>query len=376
MIKLSHSAQDKYLLCPREYDLHYNEKLRSTDMGSALLFGTAIDAACEDYILERIPLRARGVFKQTWKEQEINGEKTDLQSTTKIKYLGTDFDAELLSESDNEFLIEGTVFATAKELYQNLQGREDLTEDEKIRWNWLNWMSLYRKGSFLVNKFMDFVDENVEEVYKTQPEIELEDQDGDKVTGKADFIVKLRDHAYPVVLDLKTTTKFYDKNSVKESKQLALYVMYFREFYPGMRKAGYVVLNKAIKKNREKICLVCGHDDSGTNNKTCTNKIDGKRCGGGYTNKIYPEATMQFVFDTVPETMIESVITGLNDTKQKIVSKDFTPNYEACVRYGGKFNCVYYQYCRTGCMDGLVSRKKVDNLSEQIIQSEEGVKNG
>jgi hypothetical protein len=335
------------------------------------VFGTAIDKACENYLLEREPLRARGIFKQYWKEQEINGELTELADTTKVQYLGSDFDAELFSESDNELIAKSTVFATAKELYENLKGREDLTEEEKQQWNYINWLSLYKKGSFLVNKFMEFVDENVEEVLQTQVSIELEHHEvythindlgeevetRDAVIGQGDFIVKLRNHAYPVILDLKTSTKFYDRNSVKESKQLALYLLYFREHYPGMTKAGFVVLNKAIKKNREKICTVCGHDDSGTNNKTCTNKVEGKRCNGAYTNKIYPEATMQFIVDEVPEAMIESVVEGFNSTRDRIKAKEFTKNLDACVRFNGKIKCAFYDYCRTGCMTGLIDKK-------------------
>lgn len=363
MIKLSHSSQERYLGCGKEYYLHYIEKLRPVKIGSALIFGTAIDRACENYILDREPLRARETFKRTMKIQEINGEETDLAHTTKIEYLSSDFDSELLTESDNELLLEGTVFTNVKELHSSLKDKREstpelMTEDELLRWNYLNWISLYRKGTLLVNAFMDFVDENIDHVYKTQPSIELADEDGDQVIGNADFIVKLKDHAHPVTLDLKTSSKYYDKNSVKESKQLALYTMYFREFYPGMKKAGFVVLNKNIKKNREKICKSCGHDSSGTNFKDCPNIVEGKRCKGEFTNIIYPEAKVQFVLDTVPEEMIESVIDGFNLTKGLIKEGQFVENREHCLRYGGKFKCPFYDYCHHGKLDGLISKKK------------------
>lgn len=369
MIRLSHSAQDKFNMCSKEYYLHYIEKLRPVKMGSALIFGTAIDRACENYILDRVPLRAREIFKATMKIQEINGEETELANTTKIEYLSSDFDSELLTEPDNQLLLKGTVFASTKELHAHLKDkREDpeqsLTEEEKLQWNYLNWISLYRKGKLLINAFMDFVDENVDHVYLTQPSIELADEDGDQVIGNADFVVKLKDHPYPVVLDLKTSSKYYDKNSVKESKQLALYTMYFREFYPGMKKAGFVVLNKNIKKNREKICKSCGHDSSGTNFKDCPNIVDGKRCKGEFTNIIYPEAKVQFVLDTVPEEMIESVVEGFNLTKGLIKTGQFVENRENCLRFGGKFKCAFYDLCHHGKMDGLISKKKEENNGE------------
>jgi len=254
MIKLSHSAQEKFKLCSHEYKLHYIEKLRSEKIGSPLIFGTAIDAACEDFLLNRNASRAREIFRKTMKQQEINGELTELQTTTKIDYLDNDFDHELVLESDNEFLSKDTVFADAKQAYEELKGKTDRTEQELVVWNYINWISLYRKGHLLVNAFMDFAEENIEEVYATQPVIELEDEHGNQITGKADFIVKVKGHSKPVVLDLKTASRYYDKNSVKDSDQLALYIAYFREFYPGMEKAGYIVLNKNIKKNRDKIC--------------------------------------------------------------------------------------------------------------------------
>jgi hypothetical protein len=362
MIRLSHSAQDKYLMCPKEYYLHYIEKLRSEKMGSPLIFGTAIDNACENYIVDRVPLRAREIFKSLMRIQKINDEETELAHTTKIEYLSSDFDSELLTESDNELLIKDTIFANPKELYDNLKDKREktpelMTEDDSLRWNYLNWISLYRKGKYLINGFMDFVDENVEHVYATQPEIELADEHGNAVTGKADFIVKLKDHSHPVVLDLKTSSKYYDNKSVIESKQLALYTLYFREFYPGMKKAGFVVLNKNLKKNREKICRVCGFDNSGKNHKKCSNVVNGERCNGDFDIKIFPEAKVQFVFDTVPESMIDSVLEGMNLTQELITNKEFPENRENCVRYG-KFKCPYYDLCHHGKMDGLIDKKK------------------
>ena len=107
---LSHSAREKFKLCSYEYKLHYIEKLRSESIGSPLIFGTAIDAACEDFIINRNPSRAKEIFRRTMKEQEINGELTQLQETTKIDYLDNDFDHELLLESDNKLLSESSVF--------------------------------------------------------------------------------------------------------------------------------------------------------------------------------------------------------------------------------------------------------------------------
>jgi hypothetical protein len=366
---LSHSAREKFKLCSYEYKLHYIEKLRSESIGSPLIFGTAIDEACEDFVINRNSSRAREIFRRTMKEQEINGELTQLQETTKINYLDNDFDHELLLESDNKLLAENSVFTTAKQAYDELKGKEERTELEKKIWNFIHWISLYRKGHLLVNAFMDFADENIEHVYATQPVVEFEDENGNKITGKADFIAKVKGHSKPVVLDLKTSGRYYDKNSVKDSDQLALYVAYFREFYPGMEKAGYVVLNKNIKKNRQKICNKCGHDNSGSNVKTCKNVIEGVRCNGDFTIEIFPEATVQFVFDKVPEEKIEAVIQEFNETMGAISEETYTQNWDSCIRFK-KFKCPYYEFCRSGCMTGLIDKKKpIDKPENNILES-------
>jgi hypothetical protein len=358
MIRFSHSAHDKFLGCPREWQLHYEENLRSANTGSPLIFGTAIDEACENYLLNREPLSARETFKRLMEYQQINGIETHLPQCTQIEYRPADFDADLFLESDNKLLCESSVFTSTKEAYKHLQGKVDKTEDDKLLWNWLNWTSLRRKGKFLVNAFMDFVDEHVEEVLSTQAKIELEDEKGNAITGKADMVVKLRNHPHPVVLDLKTTTMYYDKNSVKESKQLALYTFYLREIHPGMKKAGYIVLNKTIKKNKQKICQKCGHDDTGKTTKTCTNLVDGARCGGNYDITLFPEASTQFILDEIPESMIESVIEEFNLTVKKVENREITQNWDNCVRFNGKIKCTYYEFCRTGCMDGLIKKEK------------------
>ena len=68
MIRLSHSAQGKYLHCPRMYFNHYIDKVRPLGSTSALLFGSAIDKACENYMIEKNALKAKTLFKTTWGE--------------------------------------------------------------------------------------------------------------------------------------------------------------------------------------------------------------------------------------------------------------------------------------------------------------------
>jgi len=319
-------------------------------MSSALLFGTAIDKACEDYMKERTPLRAREIFKKNWKEQEHNGKLIELHNCTEIEYRDADFDAELLLQSDNESIIKDTVYTNVSSIIKEGKDRERIA--------YANWISLYRKGILMVNKFIEWVDQNISEVLGCQIPIELEDEKGNKVTGLADFVIKVKGYDKPILVDLKTAARYYERGSVKESEQLSLYFFFLKEkFYPDMERAAYLVLSKQIKKNRIKICKQCGHDASGTNFKSCNNTSNKKRCNGDFNITTTPESTIQYIHDEIPEEMISKTIETFNINVEKIQSGNFEPCFDNCLRYNGKIKCAFYEYCRTGSMEGLIKKE-------------------
>lgn len=350
-ISLSHSARGKYDTCPKMYQLHYLEKIRPEGTTSALLFGSAVDKACENYLLERNAFKARELFRRSWKEQEINGTLCDLQESTEIEYHRNDFDPELLDESDNQLIIKDTVFTSVSDLYK------DGTDKERIRY--CNWISLYRKGGMLVKAFITWVDENVEEVLGAQVAIELEDGDGNKVPGFADFVIKIHGYDKPILVDLKTAARYYERNSVKESEQLALYFFYLKNSkYPDMERAAYLVLNKTIKKNRTKTCLKCGTVTTGRE-KTCAVGGKGKaRCNGEFSEEIFPEVNIQYIHDEISQEFIDATISKFNIAVEKIKNNEFEPCLSACDNYYGR-PCPYYKYCHDeGNMEGLFKKEE------------------
>jgi hypothetical protein len=319
-------------------------------MSSALLFGTAIDKACEDYMKERTPLRAREIFKQNWREQEHNGQLIELHNCTEIEYRDADFDAELLIQSDNESILKDTIHTNVSSIIKEGIDRKRIA--------YINWISLYRKGILMVNKFIEWVDENVSEVLGCQIPIELEDEQGNKITGLADFAIKVNGYDKPILVDLKTAARYYERGSVKESEQLSLYFFFLKEkSYPDMERSAYLVLSKQIKKNRIKICKQCGHDASGTNFKSCNNTHNKKRCNGEFNVTTTPEATIQYIHDEIPEQMISKTIETFNINVEKIQSGSFEKNLDNCIRYNGKIKCAFYEYCRTGSMEGLIKKE-------------------
>jgi hypothetical protein len=333
------------------WKLHYIDKIRPAGTTSALLFGSAMDKGCEAYMLRRNKQEARDLFRNTWNEQEINGTLTDLSVCTTIEFHDNDYDRELLLESDNELILKDTVYATVTDLIE--------AGVEKERIAYCNWISLYRKGQLMLRSFIQWVDENVAEVLGAQVPIELEDEDGNKVPGFADFVIKVHGYDNPILVDLKTAARPYYKDSVKESEQLALYYLYLKSTtYPDMERAAFLVLSKQIKKNRVKTCQKCGTVTSGRE-KTCANEVDGVRCKGEFTEVINPECNIQYIHDEIEQEFIDATVKKFNIAVEKIKSGVFEKNLAGCDRYYGRI-CPYKQYCLTGCMSGLYKKEETN----------------
>ena len=350
--KISHSGQGKYAHCPRMFSLHYIEKIRPTGTTSSLIFGSALDAACEDYIINRNVEEATRILDEAWEYAEINGKQTYLPGCTEIQYHANDFGHELLSESDNQYIIEGTVFENARDLYNSGEDKERIA--------YCNWISLRHKGFLMLNSFINWVDENVEECLGTQVEIALEDGDGNQVTGKADFVIKVFGYDKPILVDLKTAARPYSRNSVKESEQLALYFYYLKNSTsPDMERAAYLVLNKQIKKNRKKTCLKCGHITEGRE-KTCAQGTKKDRCNGDFLVDITPECVIQYVHDEIDAEFIEANIDKFNKFVDHLIAEEFEENWEGCSNYYGR-PCPYFKYCHEDqCMEGLIKKENKD----------------
>lgn len=66
MQKLSHSGRELYETCGYKFQLHYNQRLRSKNTSSALLFGSAFDEALNVLLLERDLEKAKYIFITEW----------------------------------------------------------------------------------------------------------------------------------------------------------------------------------------------------------------------------------------------------------------------------------------------------------------------
>lgn len=355
---LSHSAVSKYNECGKAYELHYNKRWRSVEQSAALLFGTAIDKALEAHLLKtQEPME---VFFKTWQKQEINGTPTELHDCTKIVYADNDLDVDILDESDYTLIAKTysieDVLATIDDIIQRKRevGFKNLSLNDKKIFNHLNWLCMNRKGIFIVKAAVEWIDENVLEVLKTQEKIELEDSNGDQVTGYADLVARVKGQNKPVIIDFKTSASMYDADAVTKSPQLALYVFSLKHKYEQTNTAGFVVFQKNIRKNKTKICRKCGHDGSGGRHRTCDNVIKQMRCGGQWIETINPTVSIQFLVDEISEFFQQQVVENYNEVNKAIKAEIFPRNWKACVQYNGKVICPYFKYCHQNKIDDII----------------------
>jgi hypothetical protein len=220
-------------------------------------------------------------------------------------------------------------------------GYKNLTTEEKSDYNFIAWYSLKAKGLLMVEAFKKNVFSRIKKVLATQKKIDLKNPDGDIITGYADLVCEWEDGS-TIVFDVKTATKAYEETAVLTSPQLSLYIFDLSEEY-GTRKAGYIVFNKKVIKNKTKICSKCGHNGTGSRARTCDEEIVGERCHGEWLEKCKPEIYTQILIDEIPQQTENIVIENIEHINTQIKNGNFTRNLGSCVKPWGK--CPYFNLC-------------------------------
>lgn len=353
--RLSHSQVTRFMECPTSWKYHYKGKYRSPLMSSALLFGSAIDAAVTAMMGEKD--NSEEVFEKAWRFQDINGKGTYLPIATNIVYANSDYDSELLHKEDvstlkEQFKIEDPI-AEVKKVYdeKDALGFDGLPEDRKKLLNYANWLCLYRKGFLMLTAVREEILPNITEVLGSQVYVKLENEGGDSIIGYADLVVRWKGYEVPIILDFKTSTRDYDKDSVLTSPQLTLYVHALHEQFK-TRKAGFVILYKTVMKNKTKFCSKCGHDGTGKQHRTCDNEDSGSRCKGDWIAKLNPKVRTQVIINDIPEQTENIVMDNMDYINQAIANGVFYRNFSSCVRPWGK--CTFFDLCYKGKDDTLL----------------------
>lgn len=367
--RISHSSVRLYAQCSKRYKLHYVDKLRPNVISGALLFGSAIDTALNDLLVNKDTEKAKTVFLAAFEYQAINGIKTYLPTANNVVYAKTDFDAELIPNLDTK-TIQGEFDKLSDR--KNQVGFENLSAGEKNEYAILNWKALYNKGRIMIDTYAREILPQIKQVLAIQKHIALKNDQGDEIIGYVDLIVEWKD-GKRYILDNKTSTRDYDPDSASKSQQLLLYHHICKDEYKIDGGIGFIVLYKQIQKNRKKICSVCGFDGSGARHKTCNNEVKHPdivsnigpnkqqkgvlagytgRCNGEWKETIDPKARIEVILNHAPEAAEDLVLDVFDSANVGIRNKQFIPNLQACGT--GDWSCPYSKLCWQGKDDSLV----------------------
>ena len=333
-IKLSHSKAQKYLFCPKQYELHYEQKIRSRILGSPLFFGLACDEAInrllldlkdgnlteeEEGTIEKTPLE---LFDFHMKNANINGKDIKILDYPHIQFSKADFDISLLSDDDIVELGEDRKYWTdlVSWYYTELRSKNPkITEEETVEFNRINWLSLYRKGEMIIEKYKEEILPQIDKVYAIQKPVSLPNEDGHEIIGFIDFICSFKnDPEVKYIVDNKSSSKAYKMSDLEESEQLHTYAE-----SEGLDHIAYIVYEKNIRKREPRVRI---------------NILKGK----------INEEIMEVVFDNY-----EKVLYGISQ-------KDFKPNFQSgCFQFGR--TCAYYGICHHGNMPDHLEKIEKDS---------------
>lgn len=292
-IRLSHSAKETYEQCAFKYKLKYIDKWRTKREGSALVFGNALDNAFSTMLLnkdaENCLELGQNEFFLSWSKHQFNWN---------IDYFKSDTDISLLSLKTMEYI----------DNFQDQSKRDQLTA----------WCSLNQKGQRMIESYYKNLIPKVKKVISIQKEIKLEGYDengnssGDSIIGFADFIAEIEngDSTVLAVVDNKSTSTPYPKNSVQTKAQTALY-----SFSEGIEYGAFFTVNKK-------------------------------------------DFTTQAIIDRVPEILKEATINSFSDTLHQIRCGNFPKNDKACFSFGRL--CEYSQLCKYNKISNDLYKKDND----------------
>ncbi len=312
-----------FLEAPKKYFLHYIRKIRPAKTKSAFLFGHALDEALNVLLLERDLDKAQHTFSLCMQTTHINGKLVNAEYSDLVTYTKKDYDEELLQ-----------YFGGAWSPNQA-------------------WDSLCLKGKLMLEAYNEKVMPKIKDVISVQKRVSLKNEADDEIYGLLDAIV-VWENGKTYLIDNKTSTVKYKKDSVRESNQLALY-HYIEKDNIKLDGCGFIVMDKNINKNRSKVCVKCGHGGNGMH-KTCNAIVNGTRCCGDWTHSIKPSVDIDIIFSEIKEEDEMRVISEFDKVNNAIELGDFKCGENGCYSKFGP--CIYKKYCETGDMEGLVDLRE------------------
>lgn len=364
--RTSYSQNSTYIQCPKHWEWSYVEKYRSSYEGASIYFGAAVDAAVM-LLLEKPQEDFIKKFYDRWDCAIVNNKPVTLFDNPAIIYANSDFDEYVLDKATDM----AQLWDWAKELGVDSLGRngvEVYKEILKIKknpyrntganelkfFNRASWLSMKRKGKYLLEAFKNDFYPKIKKVHATQKRATITDPtSGDSIVGVIDMVVELEGYEKPIIFDLKTAAMPYSQEQIETTEQLTLYAaMCAYEFNTDL--VGYVVLPKAIRKDIVSNCGMCGHAKS-SKHRTCDNVINGVRCNGAWVESRIPKPEVQVLIQSKTPEQVEELLKDIANIVLAMKNKIVYKNTNKCENwYGNK--CPFYNACHKGDMSGLIKK--------------------
>lgn len=360
-MKLSHTSVSKYSECGEKYNLHYNKKLRDDKIHSALIVGKALDSAQNILLLDKKNNtlssieKYKDIFEKNLLLTEHNKNIINTFNNDFVVFSKYDFDPNLIYENDLKHFKFKSVESLNK-FYKYISykknNREPLNSEEKEIYNKCNWLCSKNRGMLMLDVLYNDFLPTIKEVLEVQKIVQLKDEEtGDTIDGVIDAILDFGEG--PVVVDLKTSSMKYERNSASESPQLAVYRYSVRNEYK-TNKVAFVVCYKKIEKLTSSVCSICSHKKE-TQARSCDNVINEKRCKSEWKETYTLKCNIEFIPGVIEEHFENSVLENYHLILKAIKSDIYYKNWQAC-KTGYGF-CPYYNKCRNGSNSGLIDLK-------------------
>lgn len=365
--RTSYSQNNTYLQCPKHWYWLYVEKYKPSSEGASLYFGSAIDYAVMS-LLEDRTVNAIDYFNDRWKTAFQNGKAKKIFDSDTVMYSHNDFDEHVLQPQDkqdmvgwlNELQIAGLSndpVEAYKEVSKSKKNPYKAISDKELKYfNRCSWLSLKRKGELLINAFILQFLPKVKKVHATQKYSKITDPNtGDTIAGYIDMILEIDGYDKPIIFDLKTAAMPYKDEDIDLTEQLTLYAGMEAINY-NTNLVGYCVLPKMINKDTIANCNSCNHSKTGRH-QTCDNIINGKRCGGVWTESKVLKPEVQVLVREKNIRQIDDLLSDISNIVLAMKNNVVYKNTNKCSDwYGNK--CAYYNLCHKGDDSGLIKPKK------------------
>lgn len=289
-MQLSFSSCQRYLLSPRSWFLHYLLRLRPIQQGSALVFGSALDAGFNSLLQDK----KDGVEVSLVKAKSEFDKVFGATNPKEIKYSKSDYDTVSLPND----------FVPGIEILKKFNIDKDIP---------MEWYCLKYKGYILIEEYAAQVLPRIQEIYEIQKEINLTNEVGDTFTGIIDLIARIDDKV--LICDNKSSSIKYAQDSVANSEQLASYYEAMKDDYP-LNGACYIVVPKKLRKVKE------------------------------------PRVQIDFIFGSISENLIAKTFQDYENVLKGIKTGKFEctrDQRDGCC--SAPWGCVYKAYCTSDGTD-------------------------